>query len=163
VPLLRQELRDVSPRLALVNILPYSRVVSGFTYPQRMNAELFLVLALTGLVLATVGIFGVLSLAVGERTREIGVRLALGAPSRDIVSSVAGRAAVAVGIGTAAGLLVSIATSPLVRGLLFGIEPSDPVSIAVAPVLMLAAVALATWLPTRRALRVDAAISLREE
>ncbi len=163
VPLLRQELRDVNPRLAIVNILPYSQVVSGFTYTQRMNAELFMVLAFFGLVLATVGIFGVISLAVGERTREIGVRLALGAPNRDIVSSVAGRAALAIGAGTVIGLVVSFSASSLVRGLLFGIEPSDPVSLAVAPLLMLSAVVLATWLPTRRALSVDAVISLREE
>jgi putative ABC transport system permease protein len=163
VTLLRQELRDVHPRLAIVNILPYSQVVSGFTYTQRMNAELFMVLALTGLVLATVGIFGVLSLAVGERTREIGVRLALGAPNRDIVLSVAGRAALAVGVGTVIGLVVSFSTSSLVRGLLFGIEPSDPVALAVAPLLMLSAVVLATWIPTRRALSVDAVVSLREE
>ena len=163
VPLLQQEFKDVNPRLALVNILPYSQVVSGFTYPQRMNAELFLVLALAGLVLATVGIFGVLSLAVGERTREIGVRLALGAPDREIVFSVAGRVALAVGLGTVVGLVVSVMASPLVRGLLFGIEPSDPFSLAAAPLLMLTAVVLATWIPTRRALRVDAVISLREE
>jgi predicted permease len=163
VPLLRQELRDVSPRLALVNALPYSRVVSGFTYPQRMNAELFSVLAISGLILATVGIFGVLSLAVGERTREIGVRLALGAPDRDIALSVASRAAIAVALGAAVGLAVSMSASRFVRGLLFGVEPSDPVSIALAPLILLSAAMLATWLPTRRALRVDAAISLREE
>ena len=163
MPLLRQELRDVHPRLAIVNILPYSQVVSGFTYTQRMNAELFMVLAFTGLVLATVGIFGVLSLAVGERTREIGVRLALGAPNRDIVSSVAGRAAMAVGVGTVIGLVVSFSASSLVRGLLFGIEPSDPIALAVAPLLMFSAVVLATWIPTRRALSVDAVVSLREE
>ena len=163
VPLLRQELRDVSPRLALVNALPYASVVDGFTYPQRMNAELFSVLAVCGLVLATVGIFGVLSLAVGERTREIGVRLALGAPDRAIAKSVASRAATAVGLGTVVGVAVSVSASRLVRGLLFGIEPSDPFSIVMAPVVLLSAALLATWFPTRRALQVDAAISLREE
>ena len=163
VPLLRQELREVSPRLALVNILPYSRVVSGFTYPQRMNAELFSVLALSGLLLATVGIFGVLSLAVGERMREIGVRLALGAPNGNIIRVVAGRAVLAVGLGSAAGLVVSMLASPFVRGLLFGVEPSDPISIAAAPLVLLVAAVLATWLPTRRALRVEPAFSLREE
>jgi len=163
VPLLRQELRDVSPRLALVNALPYSRVVSGFTYPQRMNAELFSVLALCGLILASVGIFGVLSLAVSERTREIGVRLALGAPDRSIAMSVAVRAIVAVGLGAGVGLAVSMTGSRLASGLVFGVEPSDPVSLAVAPFILLSAAVLATWIPTRRALQVDAAISLREE
>ncbi len=163
VPLLRQELRDVSPRLALVNALPYSRVVSGFTYPQRMNAELFSVLAISGLILASVGIFGVLSLAVGERTKEIGVRLALGAPDRNIALAVASRAIVAVGFGALVGLTVSVTASRLVRGLLFGVEPSDPISLAIAPFILLSAAVLATWLPTRRALQVDAAISLREE
>ena len=163
VPLLGQELRDVSPRLALVNALPYSRVVSGFTYPQRMNAELFSVLALCGLILASVGIFGVLSLAVSERTREIGVRLALGASDRSIAMSVAVRAIVAVGLGAGIGLAVSMTCSRLASGLVFGVEPSDPVSLAVAPFILLSAAVLATWIPTRRALRVDAAISLREE
>ena len=153
----------MSPRLAVVNILPYSRVVSGFTYPQRMNAELFSVLALTALVLATVGIFGVLNLAVGERTREIGVRLALGASSRSIVQAIAWRAVVAVGIGCAVGLLASVLAAPLVQGLLFGVEPSDPTSIVAAPLAFIATACLATWIPTRRALRVDPAFSLREE
>ncbi len=163
VPLLRQELRDVNPRLALVNALPYSRVVSGFTYPQRMNAELFSVLAICGLILASVGIFGVLSLAVGERTREIGVRLALGAPDLNIAMSVANRAIVAVGLGALVGMSVSMMASSLVRGLLFGVEPSDPISLTLAPLILLSAAIVATWLPTRRALRVDAVISLREE
>jgi putative ABC transport system permease protein len=163
VPLLRRELRDVSPRLALVNALPYARVVSGFTYPQRMNAELFSVLAVCGLILASVGIFGVLSLAVSERTREIGVRLALGAPDRNIAMCVAVRAIVAVGLGAAIGMAVSMTGARLVRGLVFGVEPTDPVSLALAPLVLLSAAVLATWIPTRRALRVDAAVSLREE
>jgi ABC-type antimicrobial peptide transport system permease subunit len=128
-----------------------------------MNVELFSVLAACGLVLAAVGIFGVLSLAVGERTREIGVRLALGAPYHSIAMTVAQRAMLAVGLGAAIGLTTAITASSLVHGLLFGVEPSDPVSFAVAPLILISAAMLATWIPTRRALRVDAAVSLREE
>ena len=163
VPLLRQELRNVSPRLAIVNALPYSRVVSGFTYPQRMNAELYSVLAVVGLILSTVGLFGVLSLAVGERTREIGVRLALGSPHRRVVLFVASRASVAVLIGGIVGMAASFVAAPLIRSLLFGVEPSDPISLAFAPLLLLFAASLATWIPTRRALSVDPVRSLREE
>jgi predicted permease len=161
--LLQQELRAVDPMLALVNALPYSEVVAGFTYPQRMNVELFTLLAMSGLILAAVGIFAVLSLAVGERTREIGIRLTIGAPKLDIVRAVAGRAALAVGLGTAAGLVLSVAASSLVQGLLMGVEAVDPPSMAVGTLVLLAAAALATWLPTLRALRVDAATSLRVE
>jgi ABC-type antimicrobial peptide transport system permease subunit len=69
----------------------------------------------------------------------------------------------AVGIGTGVGFAIAFSASSLVRGMLYGIEPSDPISLAAAPVLMLLAVMLATWIPTRRALRVDAVVSLRED
>jgi predicted permease len=163
VPLLEEELRAVDARLALVNALPYSDVVRGFTYAQRMNAELFSLVALFGLVLAAVGIFSVLSLAVGQRTREIGVRMAVGAYRRDIARLVAGRVLGAVTLGIGVGLIASLLMTRLVRGLLFGVEPTDPLAIALGIGVLLAAALVAVLLPTRRAVTVDPLTSLRVE
>jgi predicted permease len=163
VPLLEQEIRAVDPRLAIVNTIPYREVVDGFTYPQRMNAELFSVVAFLGLVLAAAGLFGVLSLAVASRTREIGIRRAVGASGSHIVRAVIGRVVGAVVVGIAFGLAASVAAAPLVRGMLFDMEPGDPLARMAGVGVLLAAAALAVWFPVRKALDLDPMSSLRVE
>lgn len=144
-------------------MIPYNDVVSGFLYTQRMNAELFSVLALLGLGLAAVGIFSVVSLAVNRRTREIGVRMSIGAQRGDISRLVVSRALVPVALGLAAGLVTSLATAGLVRTLLFGIEPSDPVTLVTGCAVLVVAAVLAAYVPARRAAAVDPLISLRTD
>jgi len=163
VPLFEQELRAVNPRIALVNALPYRDVVRGFMYVQRMNAELFSVMAILGLALAAVGLFGVLSLSVGQRVKEIGVRVALGADRRDVTSLVMGRALGSVGLGLVLGLVLTAQMSPVARTLLIGVEPNDPVAIAAGVLCILVTALVAAYLPTRRAVRIDPATSLRVE
>ncbi|MCK5651879.1 MAG: ABC transporter permease, partial [Gemmatimonadetes bacterium] len=163
VPLLERELRAVDPTLVLVNALPYTEVVRGFQFIQRRNAEIFTAVALLGLALAATGLFSVMSLTVGQRTREIGIRMAIGAHRREIIRPVVGRALVAVAVGVGAGLAISLVTARMIQSLLFGVEPVDPVSIGASTVVLLVAALLASYLPARRALRVDPVVSLRTE
>jgi predicted permease len=163
VPQLNRWLRDFEPHLAIVNVVPYNEVVAGFLYTQRMNAEMFSVLAILALSLAAVGIFSVMSLAVSRRTREIGIRMSIGAERLDIGRLVVKRALSPVVLGLVVGLAVSFAMTGLVRSLLFGVEPTDPVSLAAgAGVLVLAALS-AAYLPARRAATVDPVEALRAE
>lgn len=163
VPGLHRWLRDFEPHLAIVNVVTYNDVVSGFLYAQRMNAEMFSVLAVLGLGLAAVGIFGVMSLAVSRRTKEIGIRMSVGAARGDIGRLVIGRALPPVALGIALGLAVSFAMTGLVRGLLYGVEPTDPLSLASGACILLGAALLAAYLPARRAARVDPVQALRHE
>jgi predicted permease len=163
VPRLHQWLRAFEPHLAIVNAITYKDVVRGALYTQRMNAELFSVLAAMGLLLAGVGIFSVVSLSVTRRTREIGVRKAIGASTGEINRLVVGRALVPVGVGLALGLLVSWGASGLIRSLLLGVEPTDTMSLVGGSLALLGAAAMAAYLPARRAGRVDAVAALKVE
>jgi predicted permease len=163
VPVLHRWLREYEPHLAIVNVVPYTDVVRGLLYTHRMNAEMFSGLALLGLALAAVGVFGVVSLAVSRRTREIGVRMSLGAQRGDIVLLVVRRAVVPVAVGLGAGLIASLAVTGLVRSLLYGVEPNDPLTLAAGAAVLLAAAVLAAYLPARRAASVDPTTALRRE
>ncbi|UCF21325.1 MAG: ABC transporter permease, partial [Gemmatimonadota bacterium] len=163
VPVLHRWLRDFEPHLAIVNVVPYTEVVRGFLYTQRMNAEMFSALALLGLGLAAVGIFGVMSLAVSRRTREIGVRMAIGAQRGDIGRLIVSRAMVPVTLGLGVGLAASIAATGLVRGLLYGVEPNDPLTLAAGTGVLVLAALSAAYLPARRAATVDPMTALRSE
>lgn len=162
-PLIARWLRDYEPYLAIINVLPYSEVIQGFVYTQRMNAELFLLLAVFGLTLAAVGIFGVMSLTVSQRTREVGIRMAIGARSSEIGRMVIGQAMIPVAIGLAVGLAASFALTGLVRNLLFGVEPGDPIALVGGTAVLVAAAFVAAYLPSRRAAAVDPAKALRTE
>jgi predicted permease len=163
VPVLHRWLRDHEPHLAIVNVVPYTEVVRGLLYTHRMNAEMYSGLALLGLALAAVGIFGVVSLAVSRRTREIGVRMSLGASRGDIFGLVIRRALVPVAVGLAAGLAASLAVTRMVRSLLYGIEPHDPLTLATGTAVLLGAALLAASLPALRAAAVDPVEALRHE
>jgi len=156
-------LREFEPHIAIVNALPYPEVVRGFTYVQRMNAELFTVLAALGLGLAAIGIFSVMSLSVSRRSREIGIRMAIGAERGDIGRLVVGRALGPVALGVALGLTASFGLTRLVRGLLHGVEPTDPLTLAAGSLVLITAALTASYLPARRAATVDPVIALRRE
>ncbi|MEP6472574.1 MAG: FtsX-like permease family protein, partial [Gemmatimonadota bacterium] len=119
--------------------------------------------ALLAVVLAAVGIYGVLSYTVGQRTQEIGVRMALGAQVRDIIHLVGRQGALLVGGGALMGLVAALALSQVLKGLLFGITGSDPLTYVAVTVLLLLVAGLSMLLPARRAARVDPAVALRAE
>jgi len=162
-PRMYRWLRDYEPHLAIVNVVPYAEVARGFTYAQRMNAELFSALALLGLVLAAAGIFSVMSLMVTQRTREIGIRMAVGAGRADIRRLVIGRTLVPVGLGMVAGVAASAAATGVMRSLLIGVEPTDPVTFAAGTLVLLVAALAAAYVPARRAATVDPIVALRHD
>ena len=144
---LRRWLREHAPHMTVVNSVHYGDVVAGALYTQRMNAELFTGLAGLGLALACVGIFSVVSLSVVRRRREIGIRKAVGATEARIRREVVSRALTPVLVGGGLGLLVSLVAARAAQSLLFGVSPSDPVSLAAGVGVMLVTAAVAAWLP----------------
>jgi ABC-type antimicrobial peptide transport system permease subunit len=130
---------------------------------RRFVAGVTWAIGLLGLALATVGVFGVFAYAVEERRREIGVRLALGARPRDIFRALFGINRLPLGVGLAAGVLLSVAAGFVLRGYLLGLNPLDPVAYLGVSALMALATVFATAIPGRRALRVDPAVTLKSE
>jgi hypothetical protein len=159
--MVEEELRRVDPGLAIVNVLPYADVIDGFLYEQRMNAELFVAVAVLGAFLAAAGVFAILSVMVGQRRRELAVRVALGATGGRIGRLIARRVVAASLLGVAVGVALSIPASRWVASVLFGVEPWDPISLGLAAVVLLTAAAAASVPPVLRAVRLDPAESLR--
>ena len=159
----REALPRVHPSLRLTDVTTQDALVGNTVLRERLLAVLSGFFAALGLVLAAVGLYGVLSYAVVRRTREIGIRLTLGAQPPAVVRAVIGRVAIAIGLGAVAGLAGGAYFATFVRTLLYEVEPFEPASF-VLPVLGLLTVGfLAAWFPARRATRVDPAEALRTE
>jgi putative ABC transport system permease protein len=158
-----QTLRRLDAELPLNNPATLAAIVAQSLGQQRLLFTLVGVIAALALLLAALGIYGVVAYTVGQRRGEIGVRLALGAQSGSILRLIIGQGLRPVGLGLAAGLVGSFALGRFIQSQLFGISAFDPVTLA-ATCTGLAAVALiACWLPARRALRVDPIVTLRGE
>ena len=138
-------------------------VVDASLRQERIIANLGGFFSLTALALACLGIYGVLSLTVAQRTREIGLRIALGAQRVSVLSLVVGQGLKLAVIGSAIGLVGALSTTRLVLRLLYGISPIDPVTFAGVSVLLAVVAMLASWLPARRAAKVDPMEALRYE
>ena len=128
-----------------------------------MATLLATVLGLLALFLATIGIYGVMSYAVGQRTREIGIRMALGARSRDVMKLVIRQGMWLVLIGVAIGMAASLAVSRLLKSFLFGLSATDPMTFGMIPLLLAAVALLACYAPARRATKVDPLEALRRD
>jgi ABC-type antimicrobial peptide transport system permease subunit len=116
-----------------------------------------------GLLLAAIGIYGVLAYSVARRTREIGVRMALGAARRRVVRMVLRDSLVPVVAGSVVGIVVALVATRLMRAMLYGVSPTDPVTFAVVTLVLLGVAVLASAVPATRAARVDPIVALREE
>jgi predicted permease len=162
LPVVRAALRDVDRQIAVYDERPMAERVRLATIRQRFTGGVLSTFAIAALGLAAIGLYGLISWEVGRRTREIGIRMALGAHSRAILGLVAGRAALLAGIGLGIGLALSLGLNRLLQSLLFGIESTDPATYAAVSALLLAVVAAATLVPARRAVRVDPAAATRE-
>jgi putative ABC transport system permease protein len=152
----------IDPRLR-VRVQPLSANLAPRLRSTRVGAVIAGALGLIALGFACVGMFGVFAFWVRQRTQEIGVRLALGAQSSDVIGLVMGTTARAVGIGVGAGLLASVAVSRLLGGFLFGSSGIDPVTYAAVALILVAASLCAAYVPARRATRIDPLVALRYE
>jgi hypothetical protein len=129
----------------------------------ELGASLAAALGMLGLILAIVGVYGVMSYAVSQRTQEIGVRIALGAQKRDILRMIGRQGLLIVVSGLTVGVLAALAVGRMVSDFLVGVAPSDPITYVGVSILLAAVAGVATYVPTRRATRVDPMVALRYE
>ncbi|UQA57147.1 ABC transporter permease [Polyangium aurulentum] len=160
---LRSEIRAVDREQPIYEALPMQVLVEQRLGPRRFALEILGIFALTALVLAAVGLYGVTAFAVAQREREFGIRLALGAEARDILGMVLRKSLVLTGIGIGAGLVASLALSRVMASVLYGVSERDPLTLAIACPVLAGAALLASFFPARRATRVPPAIALRAE
>lgn len=163
VAAVREQVRAVDPDQPISNIATMSDVLTERTGPRRLGMILLAAFAGLALLLASLGIYGVLSFFVSQQTREIGVRMALGAQLRDILQLVLKKGLSLALLGVAIGLVAAFALARLMTSLLFGVGAADPTTFAAIAVILLGVALLACYLPARRATKVDPLVALRYE
>jgi ABC-type antimicrobial peptide transport system permease subunit len=159
----RAAIRSVSTDAPIRNVRSVDAVLAESVAPARWSSTLLGVFAGVALVMAALGVFGVLSFMVTRRTRELGIRIALGAPPSSVRRMVIAQGLWLVGGGLALGLVGSLALTRLMKSLLYGVAPTDPATYVGVVVLLLGIALLAAYLPARRATRVDPLTALRAE
>jgi predicted permease len=160
---IQREIGDLDPNGVVYDPRTMEERISGSLAERRFVMTLLGAFAGIALLLATIGIYGVVSYLVGQRTHEIGIRMALGAQRRDIVRIVLSQGGGMALVGIVLGLVASLALTRLMRTMLFGVSPTDALTFASVVVILLAVVLLACWIPARRAMRVDPMVALRYE
>jgi len=156
-------LRSVDPQQTITSAFTLDDAVGDAVARPRLLTVLLGLFGIMGLVLGALGIYGVLAYLVNQRTREIGVRLALGAKPSDVLWMVVGRGLWLAGFGVAIGLVAAVALTRLMQGVLYGVTPTDPLTFVGVAAALLAIAGFASWLPARRATRVDPLVALRAE
>jgi putative ABC transport system permease protein len=152
----------LGPDLPVTRVRTMEEILAEAVGQDRFNTLLLALLAGVALLLAAVGIYGVMAYSVGRRAHEIGVRMALGARAAEVFSMVVGQGLRLSGLGAALGLVGALGLSRVLAGLLHGVSPTDPLTFAAVTLLLTAVAALASFLPARRAARVDPLVALRE-
>jgi putative ABC transport system permease protein len=154
---------SVDSDMPLTDVMPMSRVVGNSIIGIAYVSVMMGVIGFMALILAAVGVYGVMAFTVTERTYEIGVRMAFGAQTSDVMKMIIGRGLLLAGIGLGIGLPVTLGFTYVLRDWIFGIGAADPVTFGVIAAALLSAALFACWLPARRATRVDPMIALRYE
>jgi putative ABC transport system permease protein len=160
---LREKVQLINPELPVFGAQMLNDMVTASLSERRFSLEMVGLFALTALLLAGLGIYGVISYIVSERTHEIGVRLALGAQSRNILRMVLRQGLGLAIAGAAVGLVCALVVSHLMAGLLYGVRPTDPLTFAGVAVLLIGVALLACYIPARRATSVDPLVALRHD
>jgi predicted lysophospholipase L1 biosynthesis ABC-type transport system permease subunit len=163
IPIVRDLVRQLDAQATLFYVAPMGQVVASTISRPRLYAVLLGIFAAVGLGLAVIGIYGVMAYSVAQRTREIGIRVALGARPTQVIALVVKQSAVLTAIGIALGLSGAAMMSRYLEGLLFGVTPLDPVTFAAAAALFTLVALVAAYGPTRRATGVDPVVALRAE
>jgi putative ABC transport system permease protein len=159
----QETVRSVDRNLPVSNIATMEQVIVDTLWQQRFNLQLIGIFAALALALAAVGLYGVMSYSVAQRTREVGLRMALGAQPKDVLKLVVGHGMKLALVGVALGLLASVALTRLMEKLLFGVSATDFSTFALIAVLLTLVALLACWIPARRATKVDPMVALRSE
>ncbi len=159
----REQVQSVDPELPVFGAQTLNEVVSASLSQRRFSMEIVALFALTALLLAGLGIYGVISYIVSERTHEIGIRLALGAQRANIMSHVLRQGLSLAIAGAAVGLVGALIVSRLMAGVLYGVRPTDPLTFAGVAILLIGVALLACYVPARRAMKVDPMVALRYE
>jgi ABC-type antimicrobial peptide transport system permease subunit len=154
-------LKEADPQLPAYRVLSMDANIERSYWQQSLYGKMFGAFAVIALVLAAVGVYGVISYAVSQRTQEIGVRVALGAQRGDVVRLIVAQGATLGGIGIAIGLIGALLVTRFLRTLLFGVSPFDVPSFAGVAAMLAAIALLASYLPARRAAKVDPVEALR--
>jgi len=159
---IRRELAGIDSQQPVYNMVPLETMIGDSIAKPRFHALLILCFAALALALAVVGAYGVMSYSVGQRTQEIGIRMALGASRANVLRMILRQGMTIALIGCVAGLAGALACGRIIAGFLFQTAPADPVVLAGICVVLLAATTLASYLPARRATRIDPMAALRE-
>jgi putative ABC transport system permease protein len=163
VAAVREQIHAVDPDQPISNIATMGEVLTERTGARRLGMILLMMFAGLALLLASLGIYGVLSFFVAQQTREIGIRLALGAQLRDILRLVMKKGMGAALLGVAIGLVAAFALTRLMASLLFGVSATDPITFAAIALVLTGIALLACYIPARRATKVDPLVALRYE
>jgi putative ABC transport system permease protein len=163
LPSVRTAVRSIDPQLPIFATRTMSEAVSASLGRQRLAATLIGGFSILALFLAALGLYGVLAYSVTQRTREIGIRIALGSPRARIFGLIMRRAVIMVGLGIFVGIALALGCGPLVQHLTYGVQPHDPKTIMGVSILLAIIAILACWLPARRAMRIDPIAALRQE
>jgi predicted permease len=161
-PQIRHEIQSIDPGLPVFNVSSMNDVLDRSLASRRFSADLAGGFAGLALVLASFGIYGLLAYMVGQRSREIGLRMALGARRWDVLKLILRKGAVLASVGIVAGVIVSAATASMMASLLYGVHPHDLLVFLAVPLVLFAAAVLASYFPARRATKVDPMFALRE-
>jgi putative ABC transport system permease protein len=159
----QQAVREIDPALPAFSMSPLGTIVSDSIAQRRFSMLLLGLFAVVALFLASVGLYGVVSYTVSQRTREIGLRLAIGAAPGNVLRMILGSGMKLALVGVAIGLAGALALTQLIATMLFDVERFDPVSYGLTAALLLAVAALACYVPARRAMRVDPIVALQQE
>jgi ABC-type antimicrobial peptide transport system permease subunit len=161
-PQIRHEIQGIDPGLPVFNVFSMDEILDRSLASRRFSADLVGGFAGLAVLLAFIGVYGLLAYIVGQRSRDIGIRMALGAQRNDILRMFLRKGVALAGVGIVAGLVLSASTASMMAGLLYGVRPHDPAVFLIVPLLLFAVAVLASYLPAWRATKVNPMVAFRE-
>jgi ABC-type antimicrobial peptide transport system permease subunit len=163
LPQIQRTIAAVDPDVPVSEVLPLGARLDIAFSDVRAARAFFVIFGVLALVLSVIGLYGALAFAVGQRTREIAIRVALGAARLDVGRLVVKRGIIIVLLGASTGLVAAVIAGPLLAHLLYGVRPRDPLTLAAGPAILALISLVAMWLPARRAMRLEPMAALRSE